>query len=414
MKKYAVSFIDSITQARRDDWQRLAATDNPFISYDYLSALETTGATGEGTAWKPHHALVHDQNGVLVAATPLYIKDDSWGEFVFDFAWAEAHHRNGIAYYPKLVTAVPYTPVAGPRLLVGKVDSGDAQSGDAQSGDAESRDAESGGNESGANRLAAINALLKAVEEKVESLDGSSWHMLFPNPESRALLESKSDYIVRKDCQFHWRNKDYTSFDHYLSHFRSSRRKKTRRERRKVAEAGIHVQLLHGSDMTQEQWEAFYELYASTFYARGRAPYFDLAFFTTIARSDLINIRVCFGLRDEQTIAASMFFETDTTLYGRYWGTREFVDGLHFELCYYQGIEYCIEKKLHTFDPGVQGEHKIARGFQASPSWSVHWLRFPPFADAIRNHVELESGHVKEYAEQVDQHLPFRKEDRNL
>ncbi len=377
---YRVAFEDAINLVDRNEWQRLVAADNPFVSYDYLDALEQSGATGEGTAWLPHHALVYNENNALVAAAPLYIKEDSWGEFVFDFAWAEAHHRNGIAYYPKLVTAVPYTPVAGPRLLT-----------------------------AGETDETTIAALLKAIKKTVEELHGSSWHILFPDASGLELLAQDPDLIVREDCQFHWHNRGYTSFDHYLEHCRSSRRKKTRRERRKVTEAGILVEALPGHELSPDQWDAFYELYASTFYVRGRAPYFAQSFFTSIARSDLINMRVCFAMRDERTVAASMFFESHDTLYGRYWGTREFVDGLHFELCYYQGIEYCIERKLATFDPGVQGEHKIARGFQASTSWSAHWLRYPPFANAIRNHVKLEQDHVKDYAEQVDLHLPFHK-----
>ncbi len=375
-----VLFTDAIETIDRDAWQSLAASDNPFISYDYLRALERSGATGEGTGWKPHHALVYDEDDALIGAAPLYIKEDSWGEFVFDFAWAEAHHRHGIPYYPKLVTAVPYTPVAGPRLLSADPDNPDIE-----------------------------QALLNAITMETEALGGSSWHLLFPDRSVPDRLTEDSHYIVREDCQFHWFNQQYESFEHYLSFFRSSRRKKTRRERCKVSEAGITVEALRGADMSLEQWETFYELYASTFYQRGRDPYFDLSFFTDLAKSSLVNIRVCFANRGLNTLAASLFFVTDTTLYGRYWGAREFVDGLHFELCYYQGIEYCIENSLQTFDPGVQGEHKIARGFQASPSWSVHWLRYPPFADAIRNHINLETRHVKDYAEQVDLHLPFRK-----
>lgn len=377
---FQVTFIDAIEMADRDAWQRLVASDNPFVSYDYLQALERTGATGEGTGWLPHHALVHDSDSALVAAAPLYIKDNSWGEFVFDFAWAEAHHRHGVAYYPKLVTAVPYTPVAGPRCITG----------------------------TSANPLA-VEALFDAIMKETASLEGSSWHLLFPERAGLEALAKREECFVREDCQFHWFNKNYASFDHFLSHFRSARRKKTRRERRKIAEAGIRMESVSGGDMTEEQWETFYELYASTFYQRGRDPYFTLAFFTTLAQSDQVDIRVCFALREEHTVAASMFFVTGKTLYGRYWGASEFVDGLHFELCYYQGIEFCIEHNLQTFDPGVQGEHKIARGFQATPSWSLHWLRYPPFADAVRNHVKHETGHVREYAEQVDQHLPFRK-----
>ncbi len=208
-----VTFTDAIETVDRNAWQSLVNADNPFVCYDYLHALESSGATGEGTGWQPHHALVHNSGDELVGAAPLYIKDDSWGEFVFDFAWAEAHHQHGIPYYPKLVTAVPYTPVAGPRLLHTGQQDADVEL-----------------------------ALLDAITSEAEALGGSSWHLLFPLESSLERLTDNSKFIVREDCQFHWFNRDYTSFDHYLSFFRSSRRKKTRRERRKMGDAGLTIE----------------------------------------------------------------------------------------------------------------------------------------------------------------------------
>ncbi|MEM7082690.1 MAG: GNAT family N-acetyltransferase [Pseudomonadota bacterium] len=376
-----VSYVDRLSEVARDDWQALVNDDNPFVSYDYLNALEQTGATGEATGWSPHHALVH-RGDALIGALPLYIKDDSWGEFVFDFAWAEAHHRHGIPYYPKLVTAVPFTPVSGPRLL-GNMDD-----------------------------RPLIDSLLSALRANAGALNASSWHLLFATPADLDRLRTFDDIIIREDCQYHWHNQDYQSFDDFLAYFRSSRRKKTRRERRKVRDAGIIVETQRGADMTDEQWTLFYDLYASTFYLRGRAPYFQPDFFRQIAASDQLDMHICFARRDQTVVAASLFFVTADTLYGRYWGASEFIDGLHFELCYYQGIEYCIEHQIKRFDPGVQGEHKIARGFQATPSWSAHWLRHAPFAQAIADHVSRETRHVQAYASEVDRHLPFRR-DRN-
>jgi len=373
-------FIDQIDAVSADQWQALVSTDNPFVSYDYLQTLETSGATGPHTGWLPHYLIARDSNHQLRAAVPLFIKDDSWGEFVFDFAWADAYHRHGVPYYPKLVTAVPYTPVPGPRFFCRPHE-----------------------------RDTLLPLLIDAIQAEAEKLECSSWHILFPQQDELTALEDHS-LLMRKDCQFHWFNRGYQSFEHYLEHFRASRRKKCRRERRKVREENIEIEWRAGPDLDQQEWETFYELYASSFYKRGRTPYFTLDFFTQLARSSQVNMQLVFAQREQRRIAVAMFFASSDRLYGRYWGSNEFVDGLHFELCYYQGIEYCIEHGLQQFDPGVQGEHKIARGFQATPSYSAHWLKLPPFADAIRAHIGREREHIDAYMLEVDKHLPFHRE----
>ena len=323
-----IAFVNAIAEIDRQEWQSLVACDNPFISYDYLRCLEDTGATGPHTAWQPMHLTRRDTDGRLIAAVPLYLKDDSWGEFVFDFAWAEAHHRHGINYYPKLVTAIPYTPVAGPRLLM------EANCSPIQRSE-----------------------ICAAIQDRAKQLGASSWHILFVDEREVKELETQP-LLLRKDCQFHWFNQSYSSFEHYLSTFRSTHRKKTRRERRRITEAGIEISTSYGHNMSASQWQQFYALYASTFHKRGRTPYFAPDFFTQLAASTDINIIVKWARRGNQIVAASLFFASHDTLYGRYWGCHEFVDGLHFELCYYQGIEHCIAHQLRKFDPGVQGEQK--------------------------------------------------------
>ena len=376
----AIRRHDGLGDIAAADWNALAGHGDPFVRHEYLHALETTGAVGAGSGWTPRH-LGAWRGDELVAALPLYERTDSWGEFVFDFAWADAYTRHGRQYYPKLLTAVPYTPVTGPRIL----------------------QREEAGPE-------AADALIRAALGATEEEGFSSWHVLFCNDRDRAQLE-RAGLLLRKDCQFHWHSRGDRDFDGYLSHFRASRRKKTRRERRKVSESGLTFQWHHGSELDARQWHRFYRFYASSFILRGRAPYFSEDLFTTLGASLGERIRVVFALRGEEPVAAALFFVGGDTLYGRYWGSSEYHDALHFETCYYQGIDYCLANGIRRFDPGTQGEHKIARGFQATASWSAHFIADPDFRRAIDDYLRREREHVDLYMSEVDRHLPFRRED---
>lgn len=312
---------------------------------------------------------------------PLYEKSHSWGEFVFDWAWANAYEQAGLDYYPKLVSAVPFTPAPSTRILLADPDD-----------------------------TAAADALITAATQLASDTGCSSVHFLFPVEQEIATFE-KSGLLVRKDCQFHWHNRDYGTFDDFLATFTSAKRKKAKRDRRRVVENGIRFRRLRGADLDSDTWSTVYALIARTFMLRGSLPYFDQAFFEGLSKQLPDNVLVILAEKDEQVVAAAVFFESATTLYGRYWGSDGHFDALHFETCYYQGIEYCIESGKQLFEPGTQGEHKISRGFSPVTTWSAHWLAHPEFANAIGRYLDEEGRHIEKYIEAVDQHTPYKDEE---
>jgi predicted N-acyltransferase len=329
------------------------------------------------TGWTPRHLTLLD-DGALRGAMPLYAKSHSWGEFVFDWSWAQAYAQAGLEYYPKLIAAVPFTPAQSRRLLLARDDDREAAS------------------------ILIAAALALATEENYSSV-----HFLFPDADDVARLRD-AGLKLRKDCQFHWHNQDYSNFDEFLATFSSSKRKKVRQDRRRVSAAGIGFRRLHGRDLDKDAWLEVYRLISRTFMLRGSMPYFTLDFFLEIGRTMPDNVLVILAERDGQAIAAAVFFESSTTLYGRYWGSDGDYDALHFETCYYQGIEYCIEAGKQLFEPGTQGEHKISRGFIPVETWSAHWLGHPEFFSAIGRYLDEEQRHIDRYIDTIDDHSPYR------
>jgi predicted N-acyltransferase len=368
---------EAIADIAPDAWNALAGDTYPFLRHEFLLAAEQTGCVSEDAGWAPRH-LTLERNGQLVAAMPLYQKEHSWGEFVFDWAWARAYEQAGLRYYPKLVSAVPFTPAPSRRLLL--ADPGDT---------------------------AAARALVDGAIELAERTACSSVHVLFPTHEELPLLRD-AGLQVRKDCQFHWHNRDYADFDQFLQTFTASKRKKARRDRRRVSEAGIRFRRLKGAEIDTETWELVYRFVSITFMRRGSLPYYNLDFFLRIGETLPDNILVILAEQDAEPIAAAVFFESPTALYGRYWGSDGHHNALHFETCYYQGIDYCIDKGLQLFEPGTQGEHKISRGFAPQSTWSAHWLAHPQFLSAIENYLEEEARYVDRYIETVDARSPYR------
>ncbi len=277
---------------------------------------------------------------------------------------------------------MPYTPVGGRRLLIA----------------------------ADVNRDAVAEALIRAAIAQVKITGASSWHVQFCHADERQALRDHG-LLVRHDCQFHWFNRGYADFDDYLGTFRSSRRKKTRRERRRVQEAGVTFSTRHGNDMSANDWAEFYAFYASSFVVRGRSPYFSPPLFEALGAQLGDRVMIKTAYQADEAIAAALFLRNDKRLYGRYWGCNGFVDALHFETCYYQGIDYCLEHGLEQFDPGTQGEHKIARGFQAHASYSAHVFVEPRFHSAVADYLRREADSVSGYMQAVDEHLPFRAED---
>ena len=371
---------DSIAEIDSDAWNALVGPDYPFLRHEFLELAETTGSVSPNAGWTPRHLAVYEGSN-LRAAMPLYEKSHSWGEFVFDWAWAQAYQRAGLEYYPKLVAAAPYTPAPSTRLLR------------AQSGDDE-----------------AAAVLIESATSLAAETGCSSVHILFPTPAEVPDLE-RHGLLVRKDCQFHWHNRGYRDFDEFLATFTSAKRKKARRDRRRVTEAGIRFRRLRGHDMSADDWSVVYGLIARTFMLRGSLPYFNQAFFEEIGRRLHGNILVILAEKEGRPIAAAIFYESDRTLYGRYWGSDGHYDALHFETCYYQGIDYCIETGKALFEPGTQGEHKIARGFSPVTTWSAHWLAHPEFAGAIERYLDEEGRHVERYMDIVDAHTPYKVDD---
>lgn len=379
MRTTQVTVNDTIAAIPAAEWNAVAGDDYPFLRHEFLLAAETSGAVSPDAGWHPRH-LCYVHNSKLRAAMPLYLKDHSWGEFVFDWAWARAYEQAGLNYYPKLVSAVPFTPAPSRRLLL--------------------RDR---------NDTDAAAVLLEAAIKLAGETECSSLHILFPAPDDLPLLRAAGLHI-RKDCQFHWHNNGYGNFDDFLATFNSAKRKKIKRDRRRVAEAGITFRRLRGNDLNAAIWEIVYRLISMTFMRRGSLPYFSLDFFKEISRSLPNNILVILAELEDAPIAASVFFESDRVLYGRYWGSNGHYDALHFETCYYQGIEYCIDSGIALFEPGTQGEHKISRGFVPEATWSAHWLKQPEFFSAIGNYLDEERRHIERYMDAVDSHSPYKTE----
>ncbi len=376
------SIVNAVTDIHTDEWNGLAGAHHPFLRHEFLAALESSGSVSSATGWEPCHIALYD-GGRLCGALPLYRKSNSWGEFVFDWAWSDAYHRAGLPYYPKLVSAVPFTPATSPRFL-SAIDCDPAE----------------------IRRL-----LTSAALQLAGDLGLSSLHLLFIPP-ADAQSAAAAGMLLRKDCQFHWQNRGYRHFDDFLGELSSAKRKKIRRERRRIREAGIRFRHLGGAELDQELWRAIMPLYAATFRQRGREPYLNEAFFTQISATLAEHILVILAIRDEQPVATAICFQSDDTLYGRYWGSSRQFHSLHFETCYYQGIEYCIDRRLERFEPGTQGEHKISRGFVPTETWSAHWLSDPRFSVAIEQYLNREKEHIDQYIELTSAHVPYRKTSR--
>jgi len=350
-------------------------SDYPFLSHEFLSALEETGCTTAATGWQPHH-LGGDGRPFM----PLYVKTHSYGEYVFDWAWANAYHRNGLAYYPKLVTAIPFSPITGPRLRP----------------PAEQLDGK------------AAEALFAELRELAAATGTSGWHLLFPDAATRMLFRDLG-LLERSGVQFHWFNRGYRDFDDFLAACNARKRKMVRRERRRIAEQGLRVEMREGAEIDARLWSFFFRLYQHTYLKRsGMEGYLSEAFFQRLGATLADRLAMAVAYVDSAPIAAALYLHDADNLYGRYWGCVREYESLHFELCYYQGIEFAIRRGLGRFDAGAQGEHKIPRGFEPVETWSLHWIRHPEFAIAIADFIARERAYNLEYLEEARTLLPFR------
>jgi len=369
----------SIDELNAREWNALGGDRNPFLRHEFFAALEHTGCIGIETGWDPCYFTLKDAKG-LAAAVPAFRKTHSYGEFVFDFAWAQAYSRFGARYYPKLTVAVPFTPATGPRLLV----------------------------RPDLDRTTVSRRLLADIETYTSEHSLSSVHALFLDESAHAACK-QAGWLIRRDCQFHWTNHGYPTFDAYLETFTADKRKKAKRERRRVAEAGITFETRMGAELDEHTLDQVYAFHRDTFLRHGHEPYLTRAFFSEAARSLGESLMVKLAVHAGAPVAAAIFFWSREALFGRYWGSSSDYNSLHFEACYHQGIEFCIEHGVARFEPGTQGEHKVSRGFEPTMTWSAHYITHRRFRDAIEDYLEREGASVDAYADEVQNHVPYKR-----
>lgn len=378
-----IQFVDSLESVDASAWDRLWPGNYPFVRHAFLLALEQSGCTNAASGWSPQHCIAW-QGERMVGAVPLYLKSHSYGEYVFDWSWASAYEQAGGRYYPKLLNAIPFTPATGPRWAA-----------DPDLTAAEQADV--------------YEALWLALRHFADSQNVSGFHCLFPQAAHPTFPSER--LLQRLDCQYHWFNQDYDSFATFIGNFASRKRKNLIKERSRITEQGLCVEMTEGIHLNTEDWQHFYELYRRTYWKRsGHDGYLNEDFFQRVGATMPEQIVMARGFYEDQWIAAALYFKDAETLYGRYWGALREFDALHFECCYYQGIEYAIKYGLRRFDPGAQGEHKIARGFTPVLTQSMHYLQHPQFANAIGRFLAQEREQVRAYCAQARCQLPFKND----
>ena len=364
--------LDTLDAVESKAWNALAA-GHPFLRHEFLHALHESGCACDRTGWQPRYLTLW-QDATLVGAMPLYLKSHSYGEYVFDWAWAEAYHRHGLAYYPKLLGAIPFSPITGSRLLAGD----------------------------STTRGILVRSALRLARE------ASSLHVLFPTELEAREMEG-AGMQLRRGVQFHWENPGYANFEEFLANLTSAKRKKIRQERHRVSETGVRLRRLTGKEISEAHWDLFVRCYNSTYRAHHSTPYLNLAFFQRLSQALPEHLLMVIAELDGEPIASALNVFTPTALYGRYWGALRHVPLLHFEVCYYQAVEFCIDRGIRVFEGGAQGEHKLARGFMPVQTWSAHWLQHPEFSDAVENFLVRESAGIERYVDELNERSPFRR-----
>ncbi len=377
-----LSVLDDLGAVSAGHWNRIAG-ENPFLRHEFLLALERTGCVGARTGWSPRHLVLHSdgpKHGELIGAVPLYLKSHSYGEYVFDWSWADAYARSGRSYYPKLVATVPFTPATGERLLVAP----------------------------DADRENAAVRLINGARELAEASAASSLHWLFSTDTELDLLASHG-FLPRVGCQLHWSNPGYRDFEDFLGTLTAHKRNNIRRERRRVREAGVTLAVLRGAAITPEIWNIFYDFYRATVRQHDAIPYLTREFFAMLGETMTENVVMVVAQYGNECVGAAFCLRNAHTLYGRYWGGQPGFPDLHFETCYYTAIEYCIAEGLARYEAGAQGEHKLARGFVPAPTYSAHWLRDAAFGRAVADFLQRERGSVEHYMNELNERSPFRR-----
>jgi uncharacterized protein len=380
---FHLEIIEKLSEVSAADWNALLSPDaSPFLRHEFLSTLEETACVGSKTGWQIAHLALY-RSKKLIGAMPLYLKLHSYGEFVFDWSWAQAYEQQGMQYYPKVLCAVPFTPVQGSRILFAPLE----------------------------NKSQVQEQLIAGLKTLVLQNKLSSAHILFPLGEQTQAMVDQG-FMLRDSVQFHWHNHQFVNFEQFLSTLTMKRRKNIRQEREKVNREGITFRHIPGQSATDQDWEFFYQCYANTYMEHHSSPYLNQDFFKLLCSRMPENLHLILAQRGTSPIAASLLFvdATSSTAYGRYWGALEHIPCLHFETAYYQAIEYCIEQKIETFEGGAQGEHKMARGFLPTTIQSAHFIVDPQFSKAVKHFLEREQLGIGAYVDELGEHSPMKSD----
>ena len=373
-------FLKTIDDISKKDWNDCVGLDHPFTRYEFLYALEKSGSAIKATGWQPFHYIEKNKDKKIIAICPLYIKSHSFGEYIFDHVWADAYHRYGLKYYPKLQSAIPFTPVTGERIIIHK-------------------------NEKNIKKIK--KQVMMNIIEKAKNLNVSSLHFNFlHNPID--ISNENNNILLRQGIQFHWKNNDYKSFDKFLETLSSRKRKVIKKERACIKKNNLTVKLLTGNEIQKEHWEFFYKCYLNTTEKKWGSSYLTKEFFIEIGKKLSSKILLIIAYQKEKMIASALNFVSSTHLYGRLWGSIKHIPYLHFELCYYQAIDYAINKKIRTVEAGAQGSHKLQRGYMPQKTWSLHWIKNKKFKEAIGNYLDEETKIIEKQKKDLEQFSPFR------
>ena len=376
-----ILFIQSIEEVSKKEWNDCVGLDHPFTRYEFIYALEKSVSAVSSTGWQPFHYLELNKVNKIIAICPLYIKSHSFGEYIFDHAWADAYQRYGLEYYPKLQSAIPFTPVTGERIIVHK---------------------------SIKKKNDMKNQVIKNIIDKAKKLNVSSLHFNFLK-KPKYLNKNNKELLLRQGIQFHWKNNNYKSFNEFLETLSSRKRKVIKKERSCVKYNNLKVKLLNGDEIRKKHWDFFYECYLDTARKKWGSPYLTRNFFKEIGNNLSSKIILFIAYQDNQMIASALNFRSSSHLYGRLWGAIKYIPYLHFELCYYQAIDYAIKNKMKIVEAGAQGSHKLQRGYLPKETYSLHWIKNNNFKDAINNYLDEETKLIKIQRKDLEEFAPYKK-----
>jgi predicted N-acyltransferase len=370
-----IELVSNLINVDKDQWNRLNVTNHPFTSYEFLTSLELSHSVCQKTGWTPQHIVIKDHKNILIGALPNYLKMHSYGEYIFDHSWANAFENAGGQYYPKLLSAIPFTPATGPRFLI---------------------------RDDNVDKDKIFELLINTIENLVKNNNLSSAHINFLSEDISIKLNHKN-WIERKGLQFHWHNKEYKTFNDFLEKLKSTKRKAIKKERQKIFNFDIKIERITGNDLTDEMWDSFYEFYLNTIDKKWGGAYLTKNFFYLINQNMKDKVLLVIAKQHDKIVAAALNFIGNDTLYGRNWGSIVDIPFLHFELCYYQAIEFAIEQKIKKVEAGAQGDHKIQRGYIATSTYSCHYINNPSFTDAVKNFVKMEAKEINKQIEIINQ-----------